>query len=156
MVPIPGFPRSKFQTGDETRVRIQADMGFVAEGIFGLFDFLAFFVLDLASGFDTSASMWVMRPFAFVLPFLIFGSVHVRHTMYAIHDLNGTKSNPLLQGNLDNLFQHVLENLQIAALEQPLTKDRQGRMVRCFLINCQAHKILGGQVLIDIDFHLAF
>src|SRR4030066_1400490 len=115
-------------------------MGFVAEEVFGLFDFLTFFVLDLAFVVDTPPGIWVMRPFAFVLPFLIFGSVHVRHTMNAIHDLNGTKSNPPLQGDLDNLFQHVFEDLQLAALYQPLPKDRVRRMIWRTSIRRQSDK----------------
>jgi hypothetical protein len=61
-------------------------MRFISEKVFGLFDFLPFFVFDFALMLDPPFGIWVMRPFAFLfLPFLVFARVYI---CYAVEKLS--------------------------------------------------------------------
>ena len=80
-------------------------MGFVAKKVFGLFDLLANFRLDLSFMLGPPTGNRIMRAFAFLFALLVFGGIHVGYAVHTVDDLDRPELHPAVSGNLHNLFQ---------------------------------------------------
>src|ERR1035437_1423629 len=85
MMTVVSFPGSCLQDGDYPAFCIHAHMRLVSEKVFDLFFFLPFFVFDLAFVFYSPFGIWIMRPFAFVLPFLVFVCIYISNGVHTVY-----------------------------------------------------------------------
>ena len=90
-MPILGFSRFDFQTGDQACFRIHTYVRFIAIEIFSLFFIFSIFSFYLALVLYTPPGIRIVGSLPFVLLFLFFICVDIRNTMNVIHNLDRSK-----------------------------------------------------------------
>jgi len=149
--PVPFISTANFQPCDQIALRVHAHMCFVTIEIIRPYFLFPLWCLYFLTMFDTPSGVRILR-----LVRVIFIRIDIGFTVYAVDDLDRTKAYTVLAGCFDDLCQHLFEYFQLPSSPYSLPVHAQGGVIRRFLINCQAHKPFGWQVLIEINLRLSF